>query len=295
MTQSARPASDISTGSWSTAPLYAAIDEASASDSDFIQSGNARLGDDTCEISLGAVSDPQAASGQVVRLRAKFYTNNSRTVEVQFGLYQGATLIATSTTGNLTTSFAAYSYTLSEAEADAITDYADLRLRLTGHMTGGAAGTQALAYVSWAVFECPDAPLDGGITAVAAGASAAGAAPELAWDYAALLVAAQAAATSPTPGPGGECVLAPDPAGAAAGAVAPGVSGRQVHYGAAAAPGLGALGGRWLVRPAGLGQAGGRAVVGSAGLSWSGRAWPGAAGGGFFGWHGPASPQLGHF
>ncbi|GAI29745.1 unnamed protein product, partial [marine sediment metagenome] len=51
----------------------------------------------------------------------------------------------------LTTSFVTYSYTLTTAEADNITDYANLRLKFVGNSSAAKC-----VHVSWAEFEVPD-------------------------------------------------------------------------------------------------------------------------------------------
>jgi hypothetical protein len=68
MAQFARPDADASAGSWTTAPLWSKIDEATASDTDFIFSNN-NINGDVCEVSLSNVTDPAASTGHVVRYR----------------------------------------------------------------------------------------------------------------------------------------------------------------------------------------------------------------------------------
>lgn len=156
MTQYARPDSDVSVGGWTTADLYAKIDESSYSDADEI-TASVRTGNQTCEVGLSDVTDPASAATHVVKIRAKFSTNGSRTATIDVLLVQGSTTRASYNTGNLTTGYAEYSYTLSESEANAITDYTDLRLRLIGKMNAGGTGALCSTYVSWAEFSCPDA------------------------------------------------------------------------------------------------------------------------------------------
>lgn len=147
MTQFARPDADITT-QWTTTPLWSKMDEVSADDTDFIQDSTSGH---VAEVSLSNVSDPLSSTGHVVRWRRRSGTSPSVTI----GLYQGATLIASSTDTTTTGSFTDTSFTLSGAEADAITDYNDLRLRFTN-------GANVNYRVSQAYFECPDVSSAGG-------------------------------------------------------------------------------------------------------------------------------------
>ena len=151
MAQFARPASDITVGSWTTSPLYASIDEASYDDGDYITSVKSATAE-TFEVKLSSVTDPQSGANHTIRIRASASLELGSTADVY--LYQGATLIATRATINLTTSFAEYTYTLSEKDADAITDYTDLRIRVTA-----SVAKNKYAYVSWAELEVPTAPV----------------------------------------------------------------------------------------------------------------------------------------
>jgi len=153
MTQYARPDADISTGGWSTAPLYASIDETSYSDADAISGPN--KGDGTCEIRLSDAIDPQTGSSHVLRVRG--YENGTPVTGINLNvkLYQGATLIK-DWLPTWTGSYASYELTLSVAEADTITDYTDLRVQFVQDYIAGAQGR---SYVSWFEFALPDAVL----------------------------------------------------------------------------------------------------------------------------------------
>jgi hypothetical protein len=157
MVQFGRPISDIATNSWTAAPLWSKLDEVSFSDADFVESAN--NANTTAEIALSALGDPNSGAGHVVRYRYAISATggNSRDITVQ--LYQGGTLIAAGTTRTPTaTAYAADSFTLTAGEADAITSYADLRLRLVaGGTTGGGPSGRRSVRVSWAELEVPDA------------------------------------------------------------------------------------------------------------------------------------------
>ena len=162
MTQYARPDSDVSDGSWvnqagSNTNLYQSIDESGGEDdSDYVISTDSSSSSDTMEVGLSDISDPQGSSSHTVKYRAKgsdpsgSYGIPSLTVSLR----QGSTQIATSTNSSLTTSFVDYTFTLSSSEANAITDYSDLRLRFV-RASGGSASETNLVSEAW--FETPDA------------------------------------------------------------------------------------------------------------------------------------------
>lgn len=115
----ARPTSDVSAGTWTASTgsdLYAMIDEAVASDSDYITASSAG----TCEVALGNLNEPP--SGWVTTVR--FRVNGDVTVSLREG---ASTEIAswTKSVGSATT----YEEELSSGEQSSITDWTDLRLR----------------------------------------------------------------------------------------------------------------------------------------------------------------------
>lgn len=131
MPQFARPTSDVALGGWS-GPAFSAIDEATADDADFTQSptgpANAAL-----EVALGAVEDPQSSSGHIVRYRYKKDSGGGSQIDLTVELMQGATQIASWSHANISDLYVSAAQTLSAAQADAITNYADLRLRFTAN------------------------------------------------------------------------------------------------------------------------------------------------------------------
>ena len=166
MAQFARPASDITNSTWTAstgATLYGCIDETPASDTDYIRAtGNSQ----TCEVKLSSVTDPVSSGGHVLRLRAKA-TGTSTAEKWTVTVYQGASLIATafSTTNVTRSSFNDYSYTLTAAQADAITNYADLRVRIV--VTQGSGETIDVSFIE---LEVPDAVQNQTVDETASGA-----------------------------------------------------------------------------------------------------------------------------
>lgn len=149
MAQYLRPSSDVAAGSWTTTPLYAKVDEASYDDVDYISGPN--RASSTCQLGLSSVTDPASSTGHILRVRA--YLSNTG-LTLTFALYCGATLIKSWDPGITTGSFASYSYTLSAGEADAITNYGDLRFHCIQTYSSGT-GTRR-AYVSWVEMEVPN-------------------------------------------------------------------------------------------------------------------------------------------
>lgn len=125
--QFARPTIDVTVGNWtpsSGTDLYAMLDEETPSDADYIETETA---DDTCEIKFGALNDPEVSTGHKVRYRVMGNGVSGVTVK----LVCGTTVIATWTHDPAPATETTYEQTLTGTEADAITNYADLRLRVT--------------------------------------------------------------------------------------------------------------------------------------------------------------------
>ena len=156
MAQYARPDSDVSASNWTGS--YTAIDESSYDDADRLLGADNANG--TTEKGLSDVTDPAASSGHVVRFRA-WQENNSHQRTLSVVLVQGSTVISTYAAFNLVKGTAtSYSWTLSSAEADAITDYTDLRLRFKSDGTVSTPpSSRSEVYVSWAELEVPDSTL----------------------------------------------------------------------------------------------------------------------------------------
>ncbi len=129
MAQFARPTSDVALGGWS-GPAFSAIDEATASDADFTTSPTAPS-NATLEVALSAVEDPQSSTGHIVRYRLQKDAANGAQINVTVALMQGAVQIASWSHTNIANGFTTFTQTLSGAQADAISDYSNLRLRFT--------------------------------------------------------------------------------------------------------------------------------------------------------------------
>lgn len=158
MVQFARPDADELLGTWTddvggTTDIFNSIDEVVRSDSDFIITANNPAGQ-VYRAQLSDVTDPTVHTGHTCRY-AYGKDGGARTLEINVALLQGAsTVIHTATHLNVSVGFAAGAFTLSSGEAGNITDYTDLRLRVTAFVTGGGAASKG--QFSWFELEVPD-------------------------------------------------------------------------------------------------------------------------------------------
>lgn len=121
------PASDVAAGAWTAnvgGTLAASLDELIPSDSDYIATLSAG---DSCTVAIAAGTDPVSSSGHKVRYRLRGDGLSGATVE----LLQGASVIATWTHDPAPTELTTYEQVLSGPQADSITDYSALRVRIT--------------------------------------------------------------------------------------------------------------------------------------------------------------------
>ncbi len=131
--QLAYAASDISDGAWlnqagSNVNLFASIDEVTADDADWIQSDLSPATASPVTVGFGPLTDPVVHTGHVIRYRPGKDVTGGDVLNFTAHLYQGATLIASDVTRATPDAFTTYSFTLTEAQAGAITSYSDLRI-----------------------------------------------------------------------------------------------------------------------------------------------------------------------
>jgi hypothetical protein len=118
------PDADITDGAWvpsTGTDLYAVIDEASASDTDYASTAVVSM----MEVGLSNADDPLSSTGHIVRYRISAQNSQGMTVR----LMQGSTTIATWTHPALAATLTTYVQTLTGPQADSITDYTNLRLQ----------------------------------------------------------------------------------------------------------------------------------------------------------------------
>lgn len=141
MPQFARPDQDTTIGTFTdqgggTTNIYTTIDEASASDADYIRSvtspANAVY---VCRLS--DVTDPVSSTGHIIRMRTSTDLDAQEAIDFTQQLRmsyagegaQGTLIASQSRTSVSSTTWTTSSYTLSAGEADAITDYTALFFR----------------------------------------------------------------------------------------------------------------------------------------------------------------------
>jgi hypothetical protein len=170
MTQYARPNTDISKTGWTgvsdNTNLYSNIDESSASEADYNYSTHNAIR--TYECKLSGVSDPSSGSGHVVSYRIAASDSigsipgsgdSGNSLDVAISVYQGTTLIAT-TTITVPEDPETQTLTLSSGEANAITDYSDLRIRFVTTASGGSGSSRRGMAVFWCELAVPNAPTE---------------------------------------------------------------------------------------------------------------------------------------
>lgn len=127
MTQQAQPIEDISTGGWQPTPIYSEIDGLAPDDGSEVTSS---ADGDSFVCRLGPILEPDEGS-QTLTVRLK--REGSDKLEAKVELLQGDTSIA-HTTVRPGTSYGDVTLELSQEEIDQITDYTDLRVRVTAKM-----------------------------------------------------------------------------------------------------------------------------------------------------------------
>lgn len=147
MSQFARPSSDVSTGGWTSAPLWSKIDEASAGDSDYVSSA-LNPDRDTFECALSAVSVPQPGLPHTLTVRLRRTADEAANPGwTTIALMEGGRAIASKLVQPAVSSFTNEAITLTQEEVDSITDFSNLRVSVT-------AGVPVVVVCS----QCPVAP-----------------------------------------------------------------------------------------------------------------------------------------
>lgn len=130
--QTIRPFSDTSLGSWTdengnAVNIYQSIDEAVPNDADYVQSPSLPAAN-TYKFKLANASDPTIHTHHTVKFRAKKpYATGTTTLTVR--LVEGVTTRAT-WVETITTSWQDFEKTLTELQAESITDYTNLYIEL---------------------------------------------------------------------------------------------------------------------------------------------------------------------
>ncbi len=144
MPQFARPDADIVDGAWlndvgSAVDMFQSLDETSSNDADFVES---ELNPSASAVAFGLsdVEDPQVSTGHIVRYRYQKDATGGNQIDLVVELRQGyisevtqGTLIHSEAHTNIPNGWTAGTFTLSAVEADSITDYNDLQLRMSAN------------------------------------------------------------------------------------------------------------------------------------------------------------------
>ncbi len=160
MAQFARPTSDLdNTGVWTTEPLWSDIDDGASADGTVVVSDTTPVVTEPFTVDLGTITDPVTSTGHIVRIRWAKNAGGGGAKTIRIELRQGyvnestlGTLISTDDYSLNSTTLQNDETTLSTGEANSITDYSDLQLRIMG-----VASNRALK-VDFAELEVPDAP-----------------------------------------------------------------------------------------------------------------------------------------
>lgn len=156
MAQFARPDNDVTTGGWTPnggpVSLFDTLNEIVIDDADFSESANNPTAD-LMEVGLSNVDDPVGNVSHVLRYRYQKNAAGGRQIDLTVSLVQGVTVIATFAHINIGNPWITQAQTLTGPQADAITDYTDLRIQFTAQDVGG--GGARSAEVSFAEFEVP--------------------------------------------------------------------------------------------------------------------------------------------
>lgn len=129
-----RPDADVSDGTWTDqaggSDLFAAIDEATFDDADYIKSASNPV-NDTCVVSLG---DPGKTPVQPARVKYRYWREGETgAIELRVRLLEGASQIAVWTHSGISATHTTVEQELSGAEFAAITDFTNLRLEFRGN------------------------------------------------------------------------------------------------------------------------------------------------------------------
>lgn len=143
-TQTAVASADSVDGNWTdqadATNLALAIDETTADDSDYIKSEMSPVNSE-CRVKLGSLIDPASSTGHTIRWRVS-KSAGAGTLDMRVRLMQGGGnvqggggTIATFARSDVPEAWTTYAEGLSGAQADAITNYADLYLEFWANET----------------------------------------------------------------------------------------------------------------------------------------------------------------
>ena len=149
----------ISSGSWASGS-YTEIDETVQNNADYIQSSKlGKRGTNVVTFTISDVTDPNLSTDHIIRYAYKEDALGSNSPSLTVTLLQGTQKIASWDEKTLSSSFTLSTQTLASNQANAITDYADLRLEFTATCSAKCSDNitnMDSVSVSWVEFEVPD-------------------------------------------------------------------------------------------------------------------------------------------
>lgn len=171
MAQYVRPTGDQATGAWTSTPLWSKVDEGAPGDGTSVTSDD-NTTPDNADLQCNSVTDPAAATGHVLRAKWNKSATGGHTINAVLELWEGlpgsGTLRASLSVSDIGATPQTDTYTLSSAEANAISDYGNLYLRLSRQGdTGGSPSTRRSLVCDYCELEVPDAGLEVTTTAIA--------------------------------------------------------------------------------------------------------------------------------
>ena len=162
-TQFLVPDEDVTTGGWTIVPLWEKLDEQPPDDdTTSIERLNPGSGTFLSRVGLAGVTDPQTNVDHVIRIRLRKSAASGKAVTLTTVVLEEVdvgTIQTFSTSDALTEIWQTFSFTLSAATADAIQNYANLRVYINVTWGSGGAGRDAYATAIW--MEVPDAAPSG--------------------------------------------------------------------------------------------------------------------------------------
>ncbi len=131
--------------------LWSHIDETVPDDQDYLQSPLHPAAAE-CEVAVQAIADPHLSTCHEVDIRYGKDAAGGDNIDITVQLRQGAVVIASQLFQNVGAGFTLGKLALTAAQADAITDYTNLRLHFIANVNGGGGGNRR-GRVSYGLFQ----------------------------------------------------------------------------------------------------------------------------------------------
>lgn len=126
--------------------LHLVVDEPVPDDTDYVRSPTSPTGN-AIEFSLTNIGDPARDTGHFVDLRLKKDSSGGEVLDVTVELRQAAVVKMTALIANIPSEWTDYSIGLTNEQAQSISDYTDIRIRVAATVASGSGARRA--QVSW--------------------------------------------------------------------------------------------------------------------------------------------------